>query len=179
MATVLAMGAWVPSFDEAWRRPGATPAQLRELEASISAPLSAEELGRLDRDRTALPSDPRGWCLPSGPLPRSYLDLLAWSNGGEFLSGERRFQFLSTAELRTEMLSYRVPAHMPGMLPIGLNGGGTLYFLDIDRQIGGEAPVLAASASDLGTDPDQCWQIAASLPDACAGTIDVDDLRQA
>jgi hypothetical protein len=143
---------WATHFDEAYPVPGAPAGDLERLIA---------EVGR--------------------PLPLSYLSLLAWSNGGEFRTGRRWLQFFPALESAHGILAmseaYGLPRYMPRALPIAFNGGGTFYLLDMrEPMVGGEYPVVCSHSGNLGWEADECVQVAGSFPEACRGTIDVDEL---
>src|SRR5262249_11533316 len=127
------------------------------------------------------PFDPLRWTIPDHPLPVSYLSLLAWSNGGEFRTGDRWFQFHRAVEpghgVRAMMLGHHIPQYMPGAVPIALNGGGWFYLFDMrNPPRDGEYPVVACSAGNLGWDPDKCKVVAATFLAACQGTTNIENL---
>lgn len=67
---------------------------------------------------------------------------------------------------------------MPQSLAFALNGGGTLYLFDMrGPAVGGEYPVVCSHAGNPGWSAEECVRIADSFPEACRGTINVDDLR--
>ena len=173
--------AWGLVFDEIYQSPGASAEKLATLEATFAAPVSDAEAEELLSGPAPAPQDPRSWSLPTGRLPRSYLSLLAWSDGGEFRTGERWFQLLPSTTphhgVRAILLGYHVPMYMPGVLPIAFNGGGVMYFLDLRQPTpDGEPPVLCAAAGNLGMAPDSCVKVAPNLLSACRGTVNVEAL---
>src|SRR5262245_7423107 len=128
------------------------------------------------------PFDAAVWVIPSLPLPAAYLSLLRWSDGGEFGTGERWFQFFPALGerhgVRAMMLAYQLPQYMPGAVPVAFNGGGTFYLLDMRRPaVGGEYPVVCAHAGYLAWEPRAFCVVADSFVAACRGTVNVDDLR--
>jgi len=127
------------------------------------------------------PFDPSSWIVPRLALPPPYVDFLSWSNGGDFRTGERWFQFFpaidSTHCVRAYMLGYNLPQHMPLALPFALNGSGIFYFFDMRHGcIGDEYPVVCSDSCNLGWEPGQHIRIAESFLEACHGVISVDDL---
>jgi hypothetical protein len=118
------------------------------------------------------------------PLPPSYLLLLAWSNGGEFRTGERWLQFFPALDRAHGVLAmsqaYELPCYMPQALPCALNRGGTFYLFDLREPIAGaEYPVVCSHSGNLGWASDEWVRIADSFAEACRGTIDVDELLRA
>lgn len=185
---------WASIFDVVYPRPGAADAVIEQFVAEVARPLSAAEIREVNAgQRNPFPaSDPlnsawrpfdaAAWVIPSRPLPPAYLSLLRWSDGGEFGTGERWFQFFPTLGerhgVRAIMVAYQLPQYMPGAVPVAFNGGGTFYLLDMRRPaVGGEYPVVCAHAGYLAWEPDACRVVADSFVAACRGTVNVDDLR--
>ena len=81
-----------------------------------------------------------------------YLGFLRWSNGGYFQGIARDLDPLfSTHEVRDYMLTYNIPHWMPETCPIGFDGGGGFYLLDMRKELQPrEFPVVWAHASNLG-----------------------------
>ena len=143
---------WEAVFDESYPEPGASEDGLRRLVADIGLPLPAE-----------------------------YLALLRWSDGGEFRTGKRWFQFFPAVDPIHGVLAmregYELPRYMPGALPIAFNGGGTFYVFDVRQpMIGGEYPVCCTRAGNLGWAPDECVRISNTFLEACQGRTNVDSL---
>ncbi len=172
---------WSDIFDEIYREPGVWEDELAEIMARIRRPLSPEEIAAVNVTQwNPFPADdpwhaayrrfdPAAWTIPDGLLPPSYLSFLQWSNGGDFRTGERWFHFFPTRELRELFLGYHVPQYLPGALSFASDGGNVLYFFDMRQPtVAGEYPVLAALKGKLGYADSKV--IAASFPEACAGT---------
>lgn len=185
---------WPSVFDETYPEAGASGATLAGFAESVGEPLRAAEITTINRRQqnpfpasdslhaAYRPFDPERWILPWGPLPSLYLDFLKWSNGGEFRTGQRWFQFFPALDalrsVRSMLLGYNVPQYMPGALPIAFNGGGTFYLFDMrESAIGDEYPVVCAHSGNLGWRADQSVRVADSFLNACRGTVDIDDLR--
>jgi hypothetical protein len=186
------MVEWDSIFDKADPVAGASAADLERFVATVIEPLSLAEIEEMKRGqrnpfpkndplhKVWRPFDPARWVLPTWPLPPSYLALLRWSNGGEFQTGKRIFQFFPAVDpghgVRAMLLGYNLPQYMPGALPFAFNGGGTFYLFDRRAApCNGEYPVVCAHSGNLGWEPDACVQIATSFVEACQGTSDVDD----
>ena len=83
---------WEKLFAHRFPSKGATKAELQAFVSSISQPLSAAEVQAINASQhnpfpkkdplyaTWKPYDPRKWCIPTKPLPASFLDFLKWSN---------------------------------------------------------------------------------------------------
>jgi hypothetical protein len=147
------MTDWGSFFDWVSRDPGASSEALLALAATLFAPITEAEREHTIRDQCnpwppthdqhALwrPIDPATWVLPEGPLPASYLGLLAWSDGCGATNGKREFGFLGTKSLREYMLCYHFPEYMPGSVPFALDGGGIFYVFDMrEAARGGRVP---------------------------------------
>jgi hypothetical protein len=132
-------------YDEADPRPGLSAEYVPLVDRLIADPLSPDE--KVEIETRGL-SDPEQWVLPGRPLPSAYLSFLARSNGGLFLRGEREFAMLGGEELREYLLTYELPATMPGAVPIGADGFGGLYLIDTrnDADPDGEYPILHVDA---------------------------------
>ena len=185
---------WSTVSDEAYPVPGATDAEIKRFVTRVGRPLSAAEIAYVNRgQRNPFPKgnplydayrrfDPSLWTVPRGPLPDAYLSLLRWSNGGEFRTGRRWFQFFPALDpgggVRAMLLGYNLPEYMPGALPVAFNGAGTFYLLDMRHPpVGGEYPVLCSRAGSLRYGTDTCLRVADSFLAACQGTIDPEELR--
>ena len=139
--------------------PPASDDEIARFVASVFASLSDADVRELHEEHRRIvgdgyfdpPFDPARWHLPENPLPKSYLDFLRFSNGGYFEGTHRDFDPLfPTDEVRVYMLGYSIPNWMPGVCPIGFDGGGTFYLLDMRGPPIDEAyPVLFAHAGAL------------------------------
>lgn len=184
---------WSTVFEESHTSPRATAAEIDQFVVTIGAPLSSTEIADVvrtqlnpfpiddPRHNTWHPFEPSDWTVPRSPLPASYLDFLKWSNGGEFRSGERWFQFFQAIDpvhgVRAQLLAYNIPQHMPLALPFAFNGSGIFYLFDMRHGcVKGEYPVVGSEAGNLGWEPDQHVRIAESFLATCRGVRSVDDL---
>lgn len=126
--------------------------------------------------------DASKWVIPDRPLPPAYLLLLRWSDGGEFRTGERLFQFFPALNpqhgVRAMMLAYHIPEYMSGALPFAFDGAGTFYLFDMRRAAKrGEYPVVRAHSGYLSWKPDAYATIAESFEAACRGAGSIDRAR--
>lgn len=184
---------WATVFEEAHPQPGAADAIIARFVAEVTRPVSATEIRQVNRGQrnpfppgdpfyaSWRPFDAAAWAIPARPLPPAYLSFLRWSNGGEFRTGERWFQFFPAVDpgsgVRAMLVGYHIPQHMPGAVPVGMNGGGTFYLLDMRQPaVAGEYPVVCARAGALGWKPETCRLVADSFLAACRGTRNVEDL---
>lgn len=170
---------WQNVFDESHPESGATDSEIEELIQGLSVPLSASEEAELS-DSIAV--NPASWRIPDYPLPELYINLLRWSNGGEFRTGERWFQFFSASDpshgIRAMMLAYHIPLYMEGSIPFAFNGAGTFYLFDMrETPVDGEYPTIAAPAGCLTYD-EECVSVASCFLDACSGSVSVESLRK-
>ena len=180
---------WLKLFDRIDATDGATSLQLAQLQAGFNAALNAEEITRIQRGQKnpftanhALyqnwrPFDPNAWRFPQCPLPASLLQWLSQSNGGNFCKGKREWGLFGSADIRTMMLDYHEPQYMPLAIPIGLDGSGNFFMLDMRQApTHGEYPVVAAAAGNLGWAADECAFVAPNLMQAVHGEIAIEDL---
>ncbi|SFE62127.1 SMI1 / KNR4 family (SUKH-1) [Paenibacillus algorifonticola] len=121
-----------------------------------------------------VPLNPATWTFPQKNLPGSYLAFLRYSNGGEFGSGDRHFQFFSAANLREMNLAYDFPAYMPGAVSFGMDGSGNHYIWDMrHNSADGEYPIIVAHSGNL--DYEDCRKIADTFLELCSGKTAADD----
>lgn len=157
---------WQCVFDEAYPAAGATTDILTQFQVDVASPMSADEIETVNSSQhnpfpendalhTALrPFNAADWVIPNCPLPATYLSLLKWSNGGEFRSGERWFQFFPANDavhgVRAILLAYRIPQYMPNARPFAFDGGGTFYMFDMRNASNhGEYPIVYAHSCYL------------------------------
>lgn len=98
--------------------------------------------------------------FPSCCLPEEYLSLMQESNGGDFISGEREYQFLSVAEAMDAYECYMFPKFMPFAFPFAMDGNGNFYIFNLRAT---DACVYIVSAGDLGWEEDECLKAAESF----------------
>lgn len=113
-------------------------------------PLTAEELDRyphITKLYADYPHKDRLWIPLSFCLPPELLQLLAYSNGGGIINGNREFGYFPLEEIRYYYFAYGFPLWAPGFLPVAFNGGGKFYAYDFRNP--GQAHIVAASAGDL------------------------------
>lgn len=180
-------------FEFQERQPGATRRRLADFVASVSRPLTEREIADVTAQQLNpflpgspwhaefQPIDATPWRLPARPLPPSYLELLAWSDGGDFGNGDRWLQLFPTdgpGGVRAMTLAYHLPEYMPGALPFAFDGGGVFYLFDMREpaDADGEYPVVAAHAGNIGWAADEeCWPVADTLVEACRGRTGIAD----
>lgn len=173
--------AWNSIFEYQFtKEEPASAATIREFRDSWNRSLTAEEIYECSSRQTNpfpvssplhsqyKPLDPSTWRLPQQPLPDSYLQLLAYANGGEFQTGERNFAFFGTEDLREMNLVYEIPYYMAGAVSFGMDGGGNHYLFDMRAgRVNGEYPIILASSGNLGFE--DCIHAANSLLELCTG----------
>lgn len=140
----------------------ASDAELQRFVETVFAPLTPDEARvqrneyqRLYRESSITPPfSPETWKLPTRPLPAAYLDFLRSSNGGYFEGVNRNLDPLfTTREVRDYLLAYWIPQWMPETCPIGFDGGGTFYLLDLrDAGNNNDYPVIMSGAGCLAFD---------------------------
>jgi hypothetical protein len=172
------MGNWDTVFHERYPERGATETDIAELIAGLSMEMTSREVAEVVKESPHL--SPGTWKLPCRPLPPEYLGLLRWSNGGEFRTGERWFQFFTALDarhcVRATLLAYHLPQYMPGALPFAFNGGGVFYLFDMrEPPTQGEYPILCSHACNLGYGPDECVAVAQTFLEACQGRVIVEN----
>jgi hypothetical protein len=175
---------WSSVFEETYPEAGASKSGIRRFVASIARPLTRAELNAINHGQqnpypesdplsaTWRRFDPSKWTIPNRPLPVSYLDMLAWSDGGEFRTAKRWFQFFPTLDLdhgvRAMLLAYHLPEYMPGALPFAFNGSGVFYLFDMRQPANqGEYPIVCSHSGNLGWNQDQCTRLAETFEAAC------------
>ena len=152
------------SFDEALfdevieKREGATSTEIRRFVETLLLPLTDAEC---DRFAETYSYDSGDRLMPNAELPRKYLDLLRWSNGGEFRSGRRTISLWPTGGpngVRMTNLDYGIPKHAPGLLAFASDGGGNFFCFDW-RSSGR----VGFAALEVGGPPAGFWPIETSF----------------
>ncbi|TVX93401.1 SMI1/KNR4 family protein [Paenibacillus agilis] len=180
---------WKAVFEVCYEKcPEATEQELDMLINDWHRPLSEHEIKEIvERQRNPFPVsdplhkqyqpfDPAKWIIPNKRLPATYVELLRYSNGGEFGNGERYFQFFSTAEFRAMMLAYEFPEYMPGAVPFAMDGCGHHYAWDMrSNKDQDEYPILVSHSGNLGYE--DAVHIAETFIELCQGTISAEDIR--
>lgn len=95
--------------------------------------------------------------FPCCCLPHDYLNLIRESNGGDFMSGEREYQFLSTDKIAEYYYAYMFPIYMPYAFPFAMDGCGNFYIFNLRNN---DECVYVTSADDMGWEEDECVKIA-------------------
>jgi len=180
---------WATVFDVKQKQRGASLAALDRFVSEVGQPITVREIRTVNRNQqnpfpstdplhaTYRPFDPSVWVIPNSPLPPAYLSFLRWSNGGQFGTGERWFQFFDTRGVRGMLLAYLLPQYMPGVLPIAFNGGGVFYLFDMrEPMTDGEYPIICAHAGCFGWGPQEWRPVADSFLAACRGTSSIETL---
>ena len=159
------------------RNPGLDLSTISEVNAILQAPFTEDEIARLSKylDTTTVSS-----LKNAGPriadLPRSYVSLLARSNGGGIAIGERELAYFDPQSLRDFLVDYQFPIYMPKALPFGLNGGGVFYVFDMREPLDNAAdyPILAAHAGNLSFDDSPV--VALTLEQLLSDARNIEDL---
>ena len=150
-------------------RPGLSSPALTDGLARLVRPFERDEVKEvLSFDpRTARPSLDNPLQRVGTRWPGAWLSLLAWSNGGTFVSGERCFHdLLSLAEVREYTVLYGLVTHLPGAIPFALDGGGGLYVFDA-REGEGELPVAFIYQDDVERGWAEAEHLEASFLEVC------------
>ncbi|NUP14135.1 MAG: SMI1/KNR4 family protein [Polyangiaceae bacterium] len=156
---------WSAIFGTFKTQVGATPDDVARLVEDLRRPVGPDDRRRIIDSQSNpwlpgdefyagwTPLDPVAWRLPTAPLPASWLDFLAWSNGCLATNGEMEFGFFGTSEIREFILGYHLPAYMPFAVPLGLDGSGNIALLDVREPMTDlEYPIVVAAAGNLGFD---------------------------
>ncbi len=130
---------WAPTFE----------AQLAELTAPFSGDDHAQLAGPFVNPATTVPD----------PLQH----FLRWAAGRDFSNGERQWAPIFTPrQIREYLIEYAFPVSHPTKLPIGMDGGGCFYVVDL------ATATLATYLVDPGDPIAACGLLASSLWDAIA-----------
>ncbi|SFM63246.1 SMI1 / KNR4 family (SUKH-1) [Chitinophaga sp. YR627] len=106
-------------------------------------------------------------------LPEEYRQLLAYSNGGGIINGEREFGFLSPEGIREMYIAYGFLIWAPDLLPIAFNGGGKFYVYDFSNQRN-DPSVLLVPAGCIGDDDSYAF-LGNTLDDVLGKTTNVEE----
>ncbi|MAX35765.1 MAG: SMI1/KNR4 family protein [Gimesia sp.] len=157
----------------------ATVDDITYLQKSVLAPLTKSEIVEINSQQQNPFSvsdplhekyqtiDPSKWDIPMRQFPDAFVAFLEWSNGGNFLRGEREFNMFCTKSIRGYLLAYQIPAYMPGAVPFAFDGGREFYLFDMREEMNdGEYPILMAHSESLGWDQDDAIRIADTFIEA-------------
>jgi len=103
--------------------------------------------------------------FPIHSLPQEYLDLMYESNGGDYVNGEREYQFLSFEEIIEYYEAYMFFEFMPYAYPFAMDGCGNFYIFNL-RMV--DNCVYVVSAGNMGWEKDECYKIAKSFSQCLA-----------
>jgi hypothetical protein len=106
-------------------------------------------------------------------LPEEYRQLLAYSNGGGIINGEREFGFLSPEGIREMYIAYGFLIWAPDLLPIAFNGGGKFYVYDF-RNLQNGPSILLVPAGCIGDDDSYAF-LGNTLDDVLSKTTNVEE----
>ncbi len=135
---------------------------LEMFEKTVIANEKAEEEDFAELSEWLAESD-----FPNTTLPKDYKTLISESNGGDFVKGEREYQFLSLKEVAEYYDAYGFADFMPFAFPFAMDGCGNFFLFDFRANDG---KVYGVSSGDMGWDDDQCFQIADSFIECLAQT---------
>lgn len=115
-----------------------TPGERAEMYELVQGDSDESRLEGLD-ERVEL------WTVPWCRLPDDYLDLLQWSNGGDFENGDRYIRFFEFyGDIRSKMVDHAIPEYVPGLLPFGSDAGSRIYCFDTREAVPeGELPIAS------------------------------------
>ncbi|WP_282940612.1 SMI1/KNR4 family protein [Paenibacillus sp. RC67] len=178
---------WSSIFEtEYMKRPEAALEELRQFLTNWNEKLSEAEIAEIvsrqsnpfpvshELHSQYQPFDPALWIMPQKQLPGSYLEFLKYSNGGEFQTGERYFQFFSTDQFREYNLAYELPEYMKFASSFAMDGCGNHYLFDMREDMtDNEYPILVAHSGYL--DYEGSVHVANSFLDLCRGRTSMDD----
>lgn len=103
--------------------------------------------------------------FPKYSLPQDYLDLMYESNGGDYVYGEREYQFLTFEEVAEYYEAYMFSEFMPYAFPFAMDGCGNFYIFNLRTEDG---CVYTVSAGNMGWEKDECYRIAGSFRECLA-----------
>ena len=180
---------WGRVFQHIQKESPANSEDIAFLHQSVLVPLDETELAEVNAgqrnpfppsdpllDRYS-PFDPARWVIPQRQFPQSFVHFLQWSNGGNFINGERELGIFDPASIREYLLAYHIPEYMPGAVPFALDGGGGFYLFDMRSDpVDGEYPIVFSRSGSLGWDEDDHALIAHSFIEVCATATDPNEL---
>lgn len=103
--------------------------------------------------------------FPSYSLSQDYLSLMHESNGGDYVNGEREYQFLALGEVVEYYEAYMFSEFMPYAFPFAMDGCGNFYIFNLRAE---DSCVYAISAGNMGWEKDECYRIAGSFRECLA-----------
>ena len=179
---------WEAIFEDITTEAPATDGDIEFLQQSVLAPLTEIEVAEVNASQRNpfrpgepgydeyKPNDPSCWAISQRRFPPTFIEFLRWSNGGNFVNGEREFGMFDPKEIREYLLSYEIPEYMPGAVPFALDGGGGFFLFDMRNEpVDGEYPIVFSHSSSLGWDEEDHATLAKSFVEACTDPTDPND----
>jgi hypothetical protein len=87
-------------------------------------------------------------------FPDDYIEIMTWSDGGDFLLGENYLRLWRSGEIVARNADLEVQMYLPGTVAIGNDAGDMLYLLDY-RQSQVEPQLVEVEAGAM-FDSEQC-----------------------
>ncbi len=106
-------------------------------------------------------------------LPKEYIELLKYSNGGTIVNGDREFGFFDFKTIREFYIYYGFIIYAPNLLPIAFNGGGTFYAYKFTKE-DIEPKIYGVHASCVGFEEETCF-LGNNLNEVLSKKCDIDD----
>ena len=95
--------------------------------------------------------------FPNTIFPESYVLLMSESNGGNYISGEREYQFLSLKEVTEYYEAYMFSKYMPFAFPFAMDGCGNFYIFNLKST---DKNIYCVSAGNMGWEQDEYFHVA-------------------
>jgi len=166
---------WTTIFAEVNRKEdGLDPQALAAALAGIQRPFERDEIEEMLAIEPEIDSLQNSLARVEDRWPDSWLSFLSWSNGGDFINGDRAFQdMLSVDQVREYTTCYGVAALLPGAIPFAMDGGGSLYMFDTrEAPISGEYPIVFCHSSEIIDGWDAVTALENSFLVCCRATTD-------
>lgn len=170
---------WEATFSDVERKEdGLEPAALVDALVHLQRPFERHEIEQVLAVEPTVTSLENPFLRIGDRWPNSWLSFLAWSNGGDFFTGERGFQdMLSIEEVREYTTLYGIAHFLPRAIPFAMDGGGGVYMFDTrEDPEAGEYPIVFCHSSEVGAGWSAATRLEDSFVECCSSTISPDDV---
>lgn len=111
--------------------------------------------------------------FPNIHLCNEYIGFLKESNGGDFLNGNREYQWFLSREVKDSYYAYKFDVYMPFAFPFASDGNCNFYIFNLRSQ---DNKVYTIKSSNMGWDEDECYILAKDFQEMLVQRTSLEDI---